>query len=145
MTSNLGSHALLAVPDEDSSIPEAIKNQVMEVVKGSFRPEFLNRIDEILFFNRLKKKDMSGIAKIQLQEVSGRLAKENITLKCEDSAIEWLADTGYDPAYGARPLKRVIQRHVLDTLSTEILSGSISPGNTVKLSAGKDGIIVKTS
>lgn len=145
MTSNLGANALLDVPDDSDAIPESTKKAVMEQVKMNFRPEFLNRIDEILFFNRLKKKDMGGITKIQLSETASRLAKENIELSFDDKAINWLADTGYDPAYGARPLKRVIQRHVLDKLSTAILSGSISPGNTVKLTIEKDDISLKVS
>ncbi len=143
MTSNLGAHALLSVSENDETIPDAIKNQVMEVVKQSFRPEFLNRIDDILFFNRLRKSDMSAITRIQLDEVTNRLSKEDIKLIVDDKAIKWLAETGYDPNYGARPLKRVIQRHVLDKLSTAILSGSLCPGQSVTLVADKDTIDLK--
>ena len=139
MTSNLGSHVLAEHPGEPS---EQVRAQVMEVVRSAFRPEFLNRIDEILLFKRLSRNDMGGIVKIQLQRLTTLLADRKITLDLDEKALTWLADEGYDPAYGARPLKRIIQRSLQNPLATQILEGKIKDGETVKVSANKDGLVI---
>src|SRR5690606_7935272 len=100
---------------------------------ASFRPEFLNRLDEIILFNRLGRAQMGGIVKIQLQRLEKLLADRRITLDISDEAIDWLADAGYDPVYGARPLKRAIQRHLQDPLATAVLEGRIQDGDRVKV------------
>lgn len=140
MTSNLGS-ALLA--EHSGEITEKIRNQVMDIVRGAFRPEFLNRIDEILLFRRLSREDMNGIVKIQLQRLSHLLKDRKISLDVDDLALTWLGDQGYDPAYGARPLKRVIQRELQNPLAVMILEGKIHDGQTVPITAGKKGLEIE--
>lgn len=142
MTSNLGSHVLAEHPGEPS---DKVREQVMEVVRASFRPEFLNRIDEILLFRRLSREDMNGIVKIQLQRLLKLLQDRKITLELDDLALTWLADKGYDPAYGARPLKRVIQRELQNPLAVMILEGKIHDGQKVSVTAGKDGLLITGS
>jgi ATP-dependent Clp protease ATP-binding subunit ClpB len=105
------------------------------VVKGHFRPEFLNRLDEIILFHRLKREHMGSIVDIQLGRLQKLLADRKITIEVNEAARSWLADKGYDPAYGARPLKRVIQKNVQDPLAEELLAGRIKDGDTVKLDA----------
>ncbi len=131
MTSNLGSEILASQGDEDGV--ESVRAQVMEVVRASFRPEFLNRLDEILLFHRLTRAQMTGIVDIQLQRLQQLLADRKITLQLDDTARSWLANTGYDPVYGARPLKRVIQRELQNPLAEMILSGKIADGETVRV------------
>jgi len=131
MTSNLGSHVLA---EHGGEINEKIRGQVMEAVRASFRPEFLNRIDEILLFRRLSRDDMGSIVEIQLGRLRKLLDARKITLVLDDSAIEWLSNQGYDPAYGARPLKRVIQRELQNPLASQILEGKIQDGQTVTVS-----------
>ncbi|HWL70200.1 MAG TPA: ATP-dependent chaperone ClpB [Geminicoccus sp.] len=131
LTSNLGSEYLAALPEGASA--EDAREQVMAVVRASFRPEFLNRLDEIILFNRLGRAQMGGIVKIQLQRLEKLLADRRITLDISDEAIDWLADAGYDPVYGARPLKRAIQRHLQDPLATAVLEGRIQDGDRVKV------------
>ncbi|CAO5674911.1 MAG: Chaperone protein ClpB [Holosporales bacterium] len=126
MTSNLGSEALSLETDEHVS--GKIMDQVMGMVRAHFRPEFLNRLDEIVLFNRLKRSDMQHIVQIQLKNLEKRLQDRKMTLTLDNTALEFLADKGYDPSYGARPLKRVIQRDVQDPLSIDILSGKIGDG-----------------
>jgi ATP-dependent Clp protease ATP-binding subunit ClpB len=138
MTSNLGSEYLANQPEGQDT--EAVKDQVMAVVRASFRPEFLNRIDEIILFHRLKKADMTKIVDIQMRHLQGLLDERKITLVLEPSAREWLAEKGWDPAYGARPLKRVIQKSIQDPLSEMILSGEIKDRDKVTISAGKKGL-----
>lgn len=123
MTSNLGAEHIANLGDEDPI--EFARARVMEAVRKHFRPEFLNRIDEILLFNRLKRGSMAGIVNIQLKHLEKRMAAKNIKLEVSDEARNWLADKGYDPVYGARPLKRVIQRELQNKLATEILNGKI--------------------
>lgn len=137
MTSNLGS-ALLA--KHSGEISEKIRNQVMDIVREAFRPEFLNRIDEILLFRRLSREDMNGIVKIQLQHLFHLLKDRKITLEVDDLALTWLGDQGYDPTYGARPLKRVIQRELQNPLAMMILEGKIHDGETIHITAGKKGL-----
>jgi len=138
MTSNLGAEYL--VNQKEGEDTEAVRDQVMAVVRSNFRPEFLNRVDEILLFHRLRREDMGRIVDIQLQRLLKLLDDRKITIKLEPEAREWLADKGYDPAYGARPLKRVIQKNLQDPLAELILSGKVKDGETVKVSAGKSGL-----
>jgi ATP-dependent Clp protease ATP-binding subunit ClpB len=114
----------------------------MEAVRAHFRPEFLNRLDDMIVFDRLTRADMDGIVRIQLKRLEKRLAQRKITLDLDEGARTWLADEGYDPVYGARPLKRVIQRQLQDPLAEMILAGEVSEGDTVQVSAGSDGLIV---
>jgi ATP-dependent Clp protease ATP-binding subunit ClpB len=139
MTSNLGSEYLVNQKEgEDSS---AVESQVMDVVRGHFRPEFLNRVDEIILFHRLKREHMGRIVDIQMGRLRKLLADRKITIELDESAKDWLGTKGYDPAYGARPLKRVIQKFVQDPLAEMILQGKIHDGETVKVTAGKDGLL----
>jgi ATP-dependent Clp protease ATP-binding subunit ClpB len=139
LTSNLGSEYLAALLEGQPA--EAARDQVMEVVRRSFRPEFLNRLDEIILFNRLGRNEMKRIVDIQLKHLQKLLENRKIALKIDDTAKSWLANTGYDPVYGARPLKRVIQRHLQNPLATMLLSGAIKDGDTVKVSV-RDGQLV---
>jgi ATP-dependent Clp protease ATP-binding subunit ClpB len=138
MTSNLGSEYLVAQPEGEHI--DAVRDQVMAVVRASFRPEFLNRVDEIILFHRLKRDEMSKIVDIQMQRLGKLLEERKIAIVLEPSARDWLAEKGWDPAYGARPLKRVIQKSVQDPLAEMILSGRVKDGEKVVVSAGKQGI-----
>src|SRR5437588_1165840 len=138
MTSNLGSEYLANQPEGQDT--DAVRDQVMAVVRANFRPEFLNRIDEIILFHRLKRSEMSKIVEIQMSRLRKLLEDRKITIVLEPSAREWLADKGYDPVYGARPLKRVIQKSVQDPLAELILSGGIKDGEKVVVSAGQQGL-----
>ncbi|MGQ0566556.1 MAG: ATP-dependent chaperone ClpB [Gemmobacter sp.] len=140
LTSNLGSHALSQLPD--GADPAPARAQVMEAVRGHFRPEFLNRLDETVIFDRLGRGDMGAIVDIQMRRLEARLAARKIALELDAGAKVWLADEGYDPVFGARPLKRVIQRALQDPLAEMILSGDVLDGATVKVSAGADGLII---
>jgi ATP-dependent Clp protease ATP-binding subunit ClpB len=140
LTSNLGSQALSQLPD--GSDASAAKRDVMDAVRAHFRPEFLNRLDDMIVFDRLTRDDMDGIVKIQLKRLEKRLAQRKITLALDDAALGWLADEGYDPVFGARPLKRVIQRSLQDQLAEMILAGEITDGSTIEVHAGVDGLIV---
>ena len=131
MTSNLGAEFLVNLPDNLST--HDVREEVMDVVRKAFRPEFLNRLDEILLFKRLDRRQMSGIVDIQLGYLHKLLADRRIMLDVDEKAKAWLADKGYDPAYGARPLKRVIQTHVQNRLAEMILKGEVSDGATVKV------------
>ncbi|MEN3598181.1 ATP-dependent chaperone ClpB [Brucella melitensis] len=136
MTSNLGAEYLVNLGENDDV--ETVRDDVMGVVRASFRPEFLNRVDEIILFHRLRREDMGAIVDIQMQRLQYLLSDRKITLQLEDDAREWLANKGYDPAYGARPLKRVIQKEVQDPLAERILLGDILDGSLVKITAGSD-------
>ena len=140
LTSNLGSQALSQLPDSGDAAQA--RRDVMDAVRAHFRPEFLNRLDETIIFDRLSRDDMGGIVDIQLGRLKKRLAKQNIGLELDDAAKIWLADEGYDPVFGARPLKRVIQRALQDQLAEMLLSGDIGESDTVTVSAGADGLIV---
>src|SRR6201993_377698 len=126
MTSNLGSEFLVNQPEGEDS--DAVRDQVIAIVRASFRPEFLNRVDEIILFHRLQKSDMTRIVDIQMKRLARLLEDRKITIKLETSARDWLAEKGWDPAYGARPLKRVIQKSVQDSLAEVILFGRIKDG-----------------
>ena len=138
MTSNLGAEILVNQPEGQDT--DAVRDQVMAIVRASFRPEFLNRVDEIILFHRLQKSDMTRIVDIQMKRLARLLEDRKITVKLEPSARDWLAEKGWDPAYGARPLKRVIQKSVQDPLAELILSGRIKDGETVVISASKQGL-----
>ena len=140
LTSNLGSQALSRLP-EGSDTAQA-KAEVMEAVRGHFRPEFLNRLDEMVIFDRLSREDMVGIVELQLGLLAKRLAARKVTLKLDADARKWLADEGYDPVFGARPLKRVIQRSLQDPLAELILGGEITEGKVVPVTVGADGLII---
>ncbi len=139
MTSNLGSEYLVAQAEGEDS--DAVRDQVMATVRAHFRPEFLNRVDEIILFHRLKREHMGKIVEIQMARLQKLLADRKIALVLDDAAKEWLGKKGYDPAYGARPLKRVIQKYVQDPLAEQVLEGKIHDGETVKITAGKDGLL----
>jgi ATP-dependent Clp protease ATP-binding subunit ClpB len=140
LTSNLGSEVLSTQPEGQDST--AVREQVMEVVRRHFRPEFLNRLDEMLLFHRLTRAQMTGIVDIQLARLHAMLADRKINLELDEQAKVWLADKGYDPAYGARPLKRVIQRELQNPLASLILEGKIGDGDTVSVSAGPEGLAI---
>ena len=140
LTSNLGSQALSQLPD--GSDASAARRDVMEAVRAHFRPEFLNRLDDQIIFDRLTRADMDGIVTIQLKRLERRLAQRKIALDLDEAARKWLADEGYDPVFGARPLKRVIQRHLQDPLAEMILAGDVKDGETVEVGAGTEGLIV---
>jgi ATP-dependent Clp protease ATP-binding subunit ClpB len=138
MTSNLGAELLVNQPEGQDT--DVVRDQVMAIVRASFRPEFLNRIDEIILFHRLQKSEMSRIVDIQMTRLAKLLEDRKITIKLEPAAREWLADKGWDPAYGARPLKRVIQKFVQDPMADMILSGRIKDDEKVVIGAGKQGL-----
>jgi ATP-dependent Clp protease ATP-binding subunit ClpB len=140
LTSNLGARALSELPEGvDAS---GAKAEVMEAVRQHFRPEFLNRLDEQIIFDRLNRGDMSGIVEIQLKRLEARLAARKIVLDLDATARAWLADEGYDPVFGARPLKRVIQRQLQDPLSEMLLAGEILDGSVIQVTAGSEGLII---
>jgi ATP-dependent Clp protease ATP-binding subunit ClpB len=140
MTSNLGSEYLVDQPEGEDS--DAVREQVMAVVRAHFRPEFLNRVDEIILFHRLKRDQMARIVDIQMKRLAKLLADRKLTVELDDHAKEWLGAKGYDPAYGARPLKRVIQKYVQDPLAELILQGKIHEGETVKITADSNGLVI---
>ena len=138
MTSNLGSEFLATL--EDGEDVEVARPSVMNVVRSHFRPEFLNRIDEIILFKRLGRGEMDGIVKIQLQRVEKLLADRRMSIALDATAIHWLADRGYDPVYGARPLKRVIQKDLVDPIARKLLAGDLEDGSVIEVTAGQDGL-----
>lgn len=138
MTSNLGSEYLASQGEGDDV--EAVRPMVMDSVRAHFRPEFLNRIDEIILFRRLGRDQMAGIVRIQLARFEKLLADRRLTLSLDDSAAAWIADKGYDPVYGARPLKRVIQKELVDPIARKLLAGEIEDGSVIAVSAGADGL-----
>ncbi|WP_027682745.1 ATP-dependent chaperone ClpB [Rhizobium leguminosarum] len=142
MTSNLGAEYLTQLRDGDDS--DTVREQVMEVVRGHFRPEFLNRIDEIILFHRLKREEMGAIVDIQLKRLAALLSERKIVIDLDEEARHWLANKGYDPVYGARPLKRVIQKFVQDPLAEQILSGQVPDGSTVTVTSGSDRLQFRT-
>jgi ATP-dependent Clp protease ATP-binding subunit ClpB len=139
MTSNLGSEYL--VNQKEGEDTDAVAEHVMTIVRAHFRPEFLNRVDEIILFHRLRREEMGRIVDIQIGRLSKLLADRKITLSLDEAAKDWLGNRGYDPAYGARPLKRVIQKYVQDPLAEMMLQGKIHDGAKVAITAGKDGLM----
>jgi ATP-dependent Clp protease ATP-binding subunit ClpB len=138
MTSNLGSEYLAA--QEEGEDIELARPHVMDAVRRHFRPEFLNRIDEIILFRRLGRQQMDAIVRIQLARVEQRLAERRINLMVEPDALHWLGERGYDPVYGARPLKRVIQKELVDPIAKRLLAGEIKDGEVVAVSAGEGAL-----
>ncbi|MXN54340.1 ATP-dependent chaperone ClpB [Shinella sp. AETb1-6] len=139
MTSNLGAEYLTALGENEDS--DTVRDQVMDVVKTAFRPEFLNRVDEIILFHRLRRSEMGAIVDIQLARLRRLLEDRKIVLELDEEAVHWLAEKGYDPVYGARPLKRAIQKHLQDPLAEKILAGDIPDGSIVKVTAGSDRLL----
>jgi ATP-dependent Clp protease ATP-binding subunit ClpB len=140
LTSNLGTYALSQLAE--GADPAAARAQVMEAVRSHFKPEFLNRLDDQIIFDRLGRGDMAAIVDIQLRRLEARLAGRKITLELDAEAKAWLAEEGYDHQFGARPLKRVIQRHLQDPLAEMILSGDLMDGATVRIGAGAEGLMI---
>jgi ATP-dependent Clp protease ATP-binding subunit ClpB len=140
LTSNLGSEILAAQPEGEPVT--MVQGQVMRIVRNHFRPEFLNRLDEIILFRRLQRADMAAIVQIQLDRLRRLLSDRKITLDLDRSALEWLAEEGYDATYGARPLKRVIQRSLQNPLAQLILEGAVADGDTVMVSGGPQGLSI---
>ena len=140
LTSNLGAQALSQLPD--GADPSQARRDVMDAVRAHFRPEFLNRLDETIIFDRLAREDMHGIVTIQMQRLLKRLAARKITLALDEGAQKWLAEEGYDPVFGARPLKRVIQSSLQNPLAEMLLAGDIKDGDTVEVTAGSEGLII---
>lgn len=140
MTSNLGAEYL--VEQKEGESVELVRGKVLDTVRANFRPEFLNRVDEILLFHRLARSDMGAIVDIQLGYLRKLLVDRDIALELDDAAREWLANEGYDPAYGARPLKRVIQRALQDELAEKVLAGEIVDGQSVHVSATNEGLVI---
>jgi ATP-dependent Clp protease ATP-binding subunit ClpB len=138
MTSNLGSEYLAA--QEEGEEVETVRPMVMDAVRRHFRPEFLNRIDEIILFRRLGREQMDSIVRIQLARVEQRLAERRINLQLDPTALHWLGERGYDPVYGARPLKRVIQKELVDPVAKKLLAGEIRDGEVVSVTAGEGGL-----
>ncbi|HJU19506.1 MAG TPA: AAA family ATPase, partial [Stellaceae bacterium] len=141
LTSNLGGDLLASLP-EDRSI-ESVRSQVMDMVRAAFRPEFLNRLDEILLFRRLSRADMAGIVDIQLARLQRLIDDRKIRLDVDPEAKAWLAKAGYDPVYGARPLRRVIQRELQNPLAEKILAGEIRDDDTVRVTASPLGLLLQ--
>jgi ATP-dependent Clp protease ATP-binding subunit ClpB len=140
LTSNLGSEILASLPEGKET--GAARDAVMEVVRGAFRPEFLNRLDDILLFRRLSRGDMTAIVDIQLKRLEKMLADRHVTLKLDKAAMAWLAEAGYDPVYGARPLKRLIQRVLQNPIASLILEGKIADGDAIKVTADDEGLVI---
>jgi ATP-dependent Clp protease ATP-binding subunit ClpB len=140
LTSNLGSEVLAAQPEGEPTT--MVQGQVMRVVRAHFRPEFLNRLDEIILFRRLQRADMAAIVQIQIDHLQALLADRKIGIELDRAALEWLANEGYDSTYGARPLKRVIQRSLQNPLAQMILEGAVKEADTVQVSAGPQGLVI---
>ncbi len=137
MTSNLGNELWIGQDGSD----EVDRGQINSLLQAHFRPEFLNRIDEIVVFHPLDKEHLKAIVDIQLQRVQAHLRERGYTLEVSPAACQYLADVGYDPDFGARPLKRAIQRELQDPLAMEVLSGSFKPGDRILVDAGPDGLL----
>ncbi|MDD5585389.1 MAG: ATP-dependent chaperone ClpB [Alphaproteobacteria bacterium] len=141
LTSNLGADIIAS--DEGEELAPHTRDQVMDAVRRHFRPEFLNRLDEILIFRRLSREDMKGVVAVQIARLKKLLAEHKITLEVTPEALAWLAEADYDPVYGARPLKRVIQRTLQNPLAQDVLAGKVPDGSTVTVGADKDGLVLK--
>ncbi|HEX8779644.1 MAG TPA: AAA family ATPase, partial [Nocardioides sp.] len=140
LTSNLGSTFLV----DPTLSPEEKKESVMGVVRGHFKPEFLNRLDEVVMFDALSRDDLTHIVDLQLELLEQRLAARRISIEVTDAAKQWLAQAGYDPAYGARPLRRLIQTAIGDPLARKLIGGEVTDGGTVTVDAGEDGLVLST-
>jgi ATP-dependent Clp protease ATP-binding subunit ClpB len=140
MTSNLGSREIQAAEGDEKQVREAVQQEL----RLHFKPEFLNRIDDVVIFHQLSREQVSKIIDVQLERLRAMLADRNVTLVLDDSAKELLMREGYDPSYGARPLKRAIQSHIQNPLAVKLLQGEIQPGQIVRVSAAGDQLIFKT-
>ena len=140
LTSNLGSE--LFINESEEVDVDVAQTAIMDVVRATFRPEFLNRLDETILFQKLSRVDMNGVVDIQLKRLSERLESKNVHIEIDARARAWLSDMGYDPSYGARPLKRVLRRHVEDHLATMILDSSISSEDIIAISANDTGLTI---
>ncbi len=143
MTSNLGSDVIQTLAGDDESSYETMRNAVMEIVGTHFRPEFINRIDEAVVFHPLLKDQIRGIADIQLDLLRGRLKERELTLELSEAAVSKLVDVGYDPVYGARPLKRAIQQWIENPLAQDILSGKFMPGTNIVADTDGDALVFR--
>jgi len=141
MTSNMGAEYLAAL--EEGQDVEAVRPQVMEVVRRSFRPEFLNRLDEIILFKRLGRGEMDNIVRIQLGRVEKLLADRRMSIALDAAAMHWLGERGYDPVYGARPLKRVIQKDLMDPIARKLLAGDMANKNMIEVSTNGDELMIR--
>jgi ATP-dependent Clp protease ATP-binding subunit ClpB len=139
----LGSDVISA--QEEGELSPRTRDEVMEIVRRHFRPEFLNRLDEIILFRRLSRGDMAAIVNVQLVRLKKLLAERKIGLSLTPKALAWLAEAGYDPVYGARPLKRVIQRTLQNTLAEKMLAGGLLAGQTAQVDVGADNSLVVTA
>jgi len=144
MTSNLGSELWMSTVEDESEIKEVSRDQINRLLQAHFRPEFLNRVDEVVIFHPLTKSDLVEIVDIQLAHVTALMRDRDLNLEIDQSAREYLAKEGYDPDFGARPLKRTIQREVQDPLALKVVSGEISEGDTIKVTSDKDGLVFET-
>ena len=145
MTSNIGSHIIAEMPPNAGAAEhERVREEVLAVLRQHFRPEFLNRVDDIIVFSRLDREQLRRIVEIQLQYLRARLAVRSITLEIDSAALDLLADEGYDPTYGARPLKRVIQRRLQDPLAMAILEGRLRDGGTARVAARDGELVIET-
>jgi len=146
MTSNIGSHLIQENYEqmkegEDEKTFEKSQTEVLELLRQTIRPEFLNRIDEVIMFRPISREEIKDIIKIQLVQLDKLLAKQNIVLESSKVALDYLAKIGYDPQYGARPLKRIIQKRIMNALSKELLAGKIQPNSTVKMDVFDDEFV----
>jgi ATP-dependent Clp protease ATP-binding subunit ClpB len=141
MTSNLGGH-LFADPTLSA---EERRERVLAEVRAAFRPEFLNRLDEILVFSPLGREEIRGVVDLQVRALASRLAERKLSLRLTEAARDWLAEKGYDPTYGARPLKRLVQKELADRLATMLLSGEVAEGDEVEVDATPDGLVFRVA
>ena len=149
MTSNIGSHIIMDrlskytddLPPE--SVLEETRKEVFDLMKQTIRPEFLNRIDEIIMFTPLTRDDVRQIVLLQIRQINEMLAQNSIRMEVLDKAVDWIAEKGYDPMFGARPVKRTLQRYLVNELSKEILAGKIDRNSVITVDAGPDGLIFK--
>jgi ATP-dependent Clp protease ATP-binding subunit ClpB len=142
MTSNIGSQYILDVAGDDSRYEE-MQSRVMEAMRNSFRPEFLNRIDETIIFHSLQKSQLRSIVQLQVRNLSDRLMEQKLALKLSDSSLDYLAEIGYDPVYGARPLKRAVQRYLETPIAKSILRGEFKAGDTVFVDVADERLTFK--
>jgi len=146
MTSNLGSPIIQEYfldGKNNAGAREAMEDKVMQELKRHFRPEFLNRVDDVIIFQSLDEEELSRIVEIQLEKLEKRLAQQSLTMEVDRSAKKFLAREGYDPQFGARPLKRAIQEHLLDPLATRLLEGEFKPGDRIKVSGNGSGLTME--
>jgi ATP-dependent Clp protease ATP-binding subunit ClpB len=140
MTSNIGSQFIL----DTTASQETVEEKVLQTVRDNFKPEFLNRVDEIVVFHRLGPEHIEKIVGIQLEHLTQRLTERNITLQLTEEAMKYLAQKGYDPAYGARPLKRLIQREIENSLALKLLDGTFRDGDTIEVDVDGDGLAFRS-